>query len=310
MATASGPISCSPTVPAQICPVAATPCQRRASTAAGLGGPDIETETVMTSDREIAAVPAGDWSAYLRREVDRFASVAAHSPLPVHVPAYPDFTVETLTAHIGRALRTFAPLLASDSDAATEPADAPDGAAVIDWVRAGVDPLLTLLDEVPADRLVPFPHGAGSRPAGLIAPLLAVEIGVHRWDLETVLGEHAEIPAQLAVRAIDSVFENFVPRLAASGVDSIGGTLALNATDSGTGWDIAVDDGRLIARRSDDPEYSADTTVSGRAEELALLVWKRRPPAALPLEVLGPREILKRFLSADYIPDPLSTPAH
>lgn len=264
----------------------------------------------MTSDTEIAPIPAGDWPGHVRREVDRFAGVAALSPLPVHVPAYPDFTVETLTAHIGRALRTFAPVLAPGAGAAAEPEEAPKGAAVIDWARAGVDPLLALLDEVPADRLVPFPHGAGSRPAGLIAPLLAVEIGVHRWDLETVLGEHAEIPAELAVRAIDSVAENFVPRLAASGVDPIGGTLALSATDAGARWDITVDAGRLIARRSDDPDHAADTTVSARAEQLALLVWKRRPPAALQLELIGPPEVLKRFLFADYIPDPRSTPAH
>jgi uncharacterized protein (TIGR03083 family) len=264
----------------------------------------------MTSDTDTTRILAGDWPGHVRREVDRFASVAARSPLPVHVPAYPDFTVETLTAHIGRALRTFAPVLSPGAGAATEPEQAPPGPAVIDWARAGVDPLLTLLAEVPADRLVPFPHGAGSRPAGLIGPLLAVEIGVHRWDLETVLGEHAEIPAELAVRAIDSVVENFVPRLAASGVDPIGGTLALTATDAGARWDITVAGGALIARRGGGSEPAADTTVSGPAEQLALLVWKRRPLAALALEVAGPPEILKRFLTTDYIPDPRSTPAH
>jgi uncharacterized protein (TIGR03083 family) len=266
--------------------------------------------TLMSTETKIVPIPAGDWPGHVRREVDRFASVAAHSPLPVHVPAYPDFTVETLTAHIGRALRTFVPVLSPDAGAAAEPEQAPDGPAVIDWVRAGVDPILSVLAEVPADRLVPFPHGGGSRPAGLIAPLLAVEIGVHRWDVETVLGEHAEIPAELAIRSIDSVFENFVPRLAASGVDPIGGTLSLNPTDADIAWDISVDGDRLVARRSDDPERAADTTVSGTAEQLALLVWKRRPPAALPLQVLGRTEVLKRFLAADYLPDPRSTPAH
>jgi uncharacterized protein (TIGR03083 family) len=264
----------------------------------------------MSADTTIVSIPAGDWPGHVRREVERFASVAARSPLPVHVPAYPAFTVETLAGHVGRALRGFLPGLSPDAGTHAEPEQAPDGPAVVDWVRAGVDPLLRAVADVPADRLVPFPQVEGGRPAGLIAPLLAVEIGVHRWDVETVLGEHVEIPVELAVREIDSVFENFVPRLAASGVDPIGGTLSLNPTDVDVAWDIAVDGDRLVAVRSDDPERASGTTVTGTAEQLSLLVWKRRPPAALPLKVLGRVEVLKRFLSADYLPDPRSTPAH
>jgi uncharacterized protein (TIGR03083 family) len=264
----------------------------------------------MSTDTTIVSIPVGDWSGHVRREVDRFATVAARSPLPVHVPAYPAFTVETLAGHVGRALRGFLPVLSADADTPVEPGQEPQGLAVIDWVRAGVDPLLRALAEVPADRLVPFPHVADPRPAGLIAPLLAVEIGVHRWDVETVLGDHAEVPVELAVREINSVFENFVPRLAASGVDPIGGTLSLRPTDADVAWDIAVDGDRLVARPSDDPAQAADTNVSATAEQLSLLVWKRRPPATLSLRVLGRVDVLKRFLSADYLPDPRSTPAH
>jgi hypothetical protein len=35
---------------------------------------------------------------------------------------------------------------------------------------------------------------------------------VHRWDVESVLGDHAPIPADLAVQEVESVFANFVPR--------------------------------------------------------------------------------------------------
>jgi hypothetical protein len=89
-------------------------------------------------------------------------------------------------------------------------------------VRAAVDPLITLLSEVPPDQPVPFPHQAGDRPAGLIAPLLAVEVGVHRWDVETVLGEHVPIPSDLAVQEVESVFANFVPRLNAFDMTCVG----------------------------------------------------------------------------------------
>ncbi len=253
------------------------------------------------------AIPPGDWLTHLRRETDSFASVASISPLAAHVPAYPDFTVETLSAHIGRALRIFAPLISAEPGSEEGP---PAGQAVIDWLRAGLEPLLTALREVSPDKLVSFPHRAGERPAGLIAPLLAVEVGVHRWDVESVLGEHAAIPAELAGRAIDSVFENFVPRLASSGVEPIGGTLRLRASDTDASWRVSTQDGRLIAGRDHGDSADATTEVSATAENLALLVWKRKPLALTGAQVTGDAGVLRRFLTVDYVPDPRTTAAH
>ena len=130
----------------------------------------------------LAASPASAqaFPAHVRRETGRFLEVAARSPLQAHVPAYPAFTVETLFAHIGRVLRIFHTILCAGSDRQDEAIQAPTGPAIIEWVQAGLEPLLTVLEEVPPDTLVTFPHGTGDRPAALIAPLLAVEIGVHR----------------------------------------------------------------------------------------------------------------------------------
>ncbi|MFY9926535.1 MAG: maleylpyruvate isomerase N-terminal domain-containing protein [Streptosporangiaceae bacterium] len=154
--------------------------------------------------------PSAPWLAHLRREAERFAEVLTQSPRQVHVPAYPDFAVYTLAVHIGRALRLFHGII--DTGSGEYPAaGVPGDQDVADWVRAAIDPLVTLLSEVPPDKPVPFPHQAGDRPAGLIAPLLAVEIGVHRWDVESVLGNHLPIPPDLAVQEVESVFANFVP---------------------------------------------------------------------------------------------------
>ncbi len=107
--------------------------------------------------------PAAPWLAHLRREAERFAEVVAQSPLRVHVPAYPDFTVHSLAAHIGRALRLFRGIITTGSGE-YQLAEAAAGEDVADWVLAAVDPLITLLSEVPPDRPVPFPHQAGERP--------------------------------------------------------------------------------------------------------------------------------------------------
>jgi len=201
---------------------------------------------IMSSTSAAVLPSAEEWLAHLRREASRFVGVAARSPLQVHVPSYPAFTVQTLSAHIGRVLRAFqATVSAGDSSPQDQVIQAPTGQAVVGWVQAGLEPLLTSLSQVAPDQPVAFPHGAGDRPAALIAPLLAVEVGVHRWDLESVLGEHDAIPPDLAAQEVDSVIENFVPRLAGTGVTPIGGTVRLQATDAPVGWNVSVQDGRL-----------------------------------------------------------------
>jgi uncharacterized protein (TIGR03083 family) len=259
--------------------------------------------------------PPEPWLEHLDRETKRFAQVVQQSPLPAHVPAYPDFTVHSLAAHIGRALRLFQSILAAGSTDNPDNSDnsdieVPAGEEVVGWVLAGLDPLVKLLGETPPDKPVPFPHQTGDRPAGLIAPLLAVEVGVHRWDVETVLGEHLPIPADLAVREVENVFANFVPRLAGSGVADIGGTVSLRAGDARAAWSISVTDGRLVTEPIPDGRGDASVTVTGAAQDIALLVWKRALPPRPELDVAGDVDVLKRFLVTDYIPDPRTTAAH
>jgi len=187
----------------------------------------------VSSTSTASVAPVAEPVAHIRRETDRFAQVAARSPLDVHVPAYPAFTVETLSAHIGRVLRLFQGILAGHRVTVDQLPQAPAGGSVIEWVCDAVEPLIKLIERVDPDQLVPFPHGAGDRPARLArlaGASLAVEIGVHRWDVELVLGDHVSTPPDLAVSEIETVFTNFVPRLASSGVAPIGGTVNLHAT--------------------------------------------------------------------------------
>ena len=253
--------------------------------------------------------PATPWLVHLRREAERLAEVVTRSPLRAHVPAYPDFTVHSLAAHIGRALRLFHDIVGGGSGE-YESVEVPAGEDIADWVLSAVDPLVTLLSEVPPDKPVPFPHQAGDRPAGLIAPLLAVEVGVHRWDVESVLGEHVPIPSDLAVQEVESVFANFAPRLAGSGVADIGGTVWLRTTDTAAAWSARVNDGRLVTERAPDGPCDTAVVATGTAQDIALLVWKRAVPPRAGLEVTGSADVLRRFLATDYIPDPRTTPAH
>jgi uncharacterized protein (TIGR03083 family) len=253
--------------------------------------------------------PVEPWLAHLRREAERFADVVTRSPSAAHVPAYPDFTVYSLAVHIGRVLRLFHGVVAGDGEDYLA-AEVPDEQDVADWVLAALDPLVTLLSDVPPDKVVRLPHQLGDRPAGLIAPQVTVEVGVHRWDVESVLGEHVPIPSDLAVQDVESVFANFVPRLAGSGVAEIGGTVWLRTTDTPAAWSVRVIDGRLVTERVPDSPDDVAVAVTGTAQDIALLVWKRAVPPRPELDVTGSLDVLKRFLVTDYIPDPRTTPAH
>jgi len=261
-----------------------------------------------TSTASVAQV--AESVAHIRRETDRFAQVAARSPLDVHVPAYPAFTVETLSAHIGRVLRLFHGILAGHKVTPDQLPQAPAGGSVIEWVCDAVEPLIKLIERADPDRLVSFPHDAVDRPARLAGASLAVEIGVHRWDVESVLGDHVSTPRDLALSEIETVFANFVPRLANSGVAPIGGTVNLHAADAAITWAVSVEDGRLLPAQLPDCAPDADVTVSATAEDLALVVWKRALPPRAGVRVSGNEDVLRRFLVTNYIPDPRTTPAH
>src|SRR6204780_4715286 len=110
------------------------------------------------SSTSTTIAPTARWLTHLRRETERFADVVRESPLRAHVPAYPDFTVQSLAAHIGRGLRLFRAIAAGGGE---QPAlEVPAGADIADWVLAGLAPLVTVLGEIPEDQLVPFPHDA------------------------------------------------------------------------------------------------------------------------------------------------------
>jgi hypothetical protein len=64
-------------------------------------------------------------------------------------------------------------------------------------------------------------------------------------------------------------------------------------------------------QRAHVPAYP-DFTVHSLAIHIGrvLLVWKRAVPPRPGLDVTGSADVLKRFLTTDYIPDPRTTPAH
>jgi hypothetical protein len=244
--------------------------------------------------------------AHIKRETERVVEVAANSPLAAHVPTYPALTVEGLSAQIGQTLRATLSLVGAGIHTERATIDTPSGPSIVEWVRVGLEPLLLCLRSAAADE-PQQPHHDGHPSATSIASMLAVEIGLHRWDLESVLGDHHQIPADLAIREINAALEYYVPLLARADVAPIGGTVQFQATDAAMRWALSVREGALQVDRVLGAFHAGDVRVSASAEDLALIVWKRWLPPRSGVEIAGSLVALKRLLSIDYIPDPRAT---
>lgn len=246
--------------------------------------------------------PAKATLAHIWRETTRFAQLATREPLSLPVPSYPAFTVETLTAHVGTTLRSLQAALTGQRVAGE--IQPPRGPAVIEWMGAGLDPVLKLLRDAKPDELVPFPPGTGTRRAALLAPLLAVQLALHRWDLESVRGEYSATPPDLAVAEIETALAADAAHLTGPAVSPIGGVVQLRASDVGIGWATWVTRGRLVTRRLTGKNVAPDVVASARAQDLALMLWNRAAPQWPRVRVSGASDVLTRFLRIGYVPDP------
>jgi hypothetical protein len=116
---------------------------------------------------------------------------------------------------------------------------------------------------------------------------LAVEVAIHRWDVEhaVALGgglSPTPIDGEVASAGTDEFVIEFLPGLLAKGnVKGVEGTLHLHATDGPTEWWIDLDtEGQALAEHA-----KADTAIRGTRSDLLLWLTNRGPLNSL--EVIG-----------------------
>jgi uncharacterized protein (TIGR03083 family) len=228
-----------------------------------------------------------DHLAHLRRDGDLLLTTAT-TELDRPVPTCPGWTVERLVGHIGRVHRWSAGWATTGEPPEVE--DAPAGEAVIPWARAGLDQLVTVLEALDPD--IPVATWLGRQPAAFWARRMAVETALHRTDAETAVGGATPVAVDLAVDAVDELFEVV---LALSGTGDLarrGQTIHLHATDpdlpTGVGeWLITIGAAGLDVAHE---HAKGDVAVRGPASDLLLLLWNRRD--ADGLQVFGDAAIL------------------
>jgi uncharacterized protein (TIGR03083 family) len=227
--------------------------------------------------RRLLAVAATDWGR----------------PVP-HCPAWDG---AALVRHTGGILSWMAAVVTSservsrrDLDSAP---DIPDDLPA--WYLAALDRTLDVLGAAEPDSPTWTFSTTGDNTARWWCRRLAIEVAIHRFDIEHAAADHGRTPAavdgDVAAAGIEEFVVEFLPGLLAqNGIEGLHGTLNLHATDGPADWWIGLDQGGSARP----PDAKADTAVRGTRSDLLLWLTNREPSQAL--EVIGHREVLQAWL--------------
>jgi uncharacterized protein (TIGR03083 family) len=230
---------------------------------------------------------------------DLLAAASGH--LDVDVPACPGWRMERLVGHVGRTYRWTAGWV--EGDGARELARPPAGDAVIEWARAGLGEFIAAIEEAAGvdDPDAPVKTWAGDQPPIFWPRRMAIETAVHRWDAQVAAGEGLPIGTDLALDAVDELFEVILPWRGTGelGSENEGKTMHLHATDIAGGepgegeWLITLGPAGMTV---DHKHAKGDVAVRGTASDLLLLLWNR--VAADRFEVFGDADLLEWWRAA------------
>lgn len=210
------------------------------------------------------------------------------------VPTCPEWTVRQLIHHVGRAHYWSAANVISGATTMVPFEDVSEGNMPADhhadWLRAGVDRLVSAVAEVGPE--TPVWTWADDKRAMFWLRRITHETVVHRADAAIAVGRDYNLPNDVAVDGVTEWLEILTQPAAlrfAPGLAGTGQTLHFHATDGGE-W--------LIRRTPDGPTLAyehvkADVAARAPAVDLLLALTGRKP--LNELEVFGDAELLAHW---------------
>jgi uncharacterized protein (TIGR03083 family) len=226
----------------------------------------------------------------IERDAAEVADCLREGPPDAPVDGCPGWDLRELVVHLGRTHRWVTAAVQSPGLPPYPPR--PDGDRLTEWFTEGAVELVDALRE--ADPARPcWSFAPGITTSAFWLRRQAQETSVHRWDAQHALGRADGVDPALAADGVDEVARLFYPREVELGRrERLGVAVTLRPEDAGQ--PVVLGDGTPVAE------------VSGRAEDLLLALWHRRPGGDLvaggALQVTGDRRAAVRVLTEVLVP--------
>ncbi|MGW7282469.1 maleylpyruvate isomerase family mycothiol-dependent enzyme, partial [Streptomyces sp. NPDC054844] len=261
----------------------------------------------------------------IAHQVGRFGAVlSSGADLSATVPTCPDWTLEDLVRHVGRALRWTELIVRTRAEEDVPLDRAPgsegprvtgDAVALEAWLAESGETVVRALREAgPDGRAWSW---SGDHTAGFWARRMTHELVVHGADAALAAGRPCEpVAAEVAADAIDEWLEivQFVQRVLpngpAKGLRAPGRSIHLHATDTAADLDAERSEmgvpppegwGRLIELPEEGVTWrrgheKATVALRGPLTDVLLAFYRRLPLDTPGLQVIGDRELLELWL--------------
>jgi uncharacterized protein (TIGR03083 family) len=213
------------------------------------------------------------------------ADVLRSSDPEVAIPSCPGWTMSDLGEHVTDIHRWVLGQLTGD-----EPAVVTGGPDLAGRLAAGAEALVTAFRSRRPEDACPAIYPPDT--AATWARRQAQETVMHLWDARNALGAAPRLPVDVASDGVREVLEDLYPRQVRLGrVEPLAATVVVAFTDApGAGTLIGTDGGGPAVR------------VTGRAEDLLLVLWGRRAIEAVPLTIEGDHAALDAALATKLVP--------
>jgi uncharacterized protein (TIGR03083 family) len=224
-------------------------------------------------------------------------SVLVQAELDAPVPACPAWDLRALAWHLGDIQRWVRGAIVEGHPNTETPPGPSVRADLLDWFDEGANALIDVLAHVdPAETCWTF--GPHPRTAQFWFRRQAHEHAVHAHDAQASAGTTGGVDPQLALDGIDEVVSMFFPRqVRLHRTAALAGSLGLRPTDGdGAAWVLAVDGA------TDRLPAPPQAVVSGPAEALYLLLWRRIGVTDARLSLEGDPAAARTVLGAALVP--------
>jgi uncharacterized protein (TIGR03083 family) len=242
-----------------------------------------------------------EYLSWLEKLVAGFEETLRSADLDTPVTTCGDWRLRELGTHLGNVHRWAASVVLS-GDNSPQDFDADPGPALSDWYASSASVLDEALRAVdPSDRCWHF--CAGDKVKAFWFRRQVHETAVHLVDASRAAGTAVSIAPLVAADGVDEVLTAMLPKARRWFTPPpLPDTLLLRAADTGDAWLLSPggQDGPPAAEKVVDARAAATVEVS--AEDLLLLLWKRRAVADTEVLISGDVALVTTFLGAPLTP--------